>query len=74
MNVEHAKSPEMERTWTAISVGMYEMSRWTLAAILHPVATFKAVSLVGNQEQIDQNVERALSLPSFPIGHERLRK
>lgn len=50
---------------------LYAISRWALASVLHPIATFKSVMLIGTQEQIDRNTQRALSLPKLPIGRER---
>lgn len=70
--VDTARSPETRATNKMLNQHLYVMGRWTLGAILHPVATFQAVMLIGDQDRINRNIERALSLPRLPIGRKRL--
>ncbi len=72
--VNTARSSDMQRSYREVGQHLYGVSRWVLASVLHPVATFQAVMLIGDQERINRNVERALSLPKLPIGRQRLHR
>ena len=73
--VDTARSEETKKTYKMAGLGLYMMSRWVLGSVLHPIATFKATMLIGDEETIKRNVERALRLPKFPFpkGRQRLQ-
>ena len=48
--------------------------RWTLAFILHPVATTRVVFMIGDNESLERDTQTMRSLPKllkFPIGGQR---
>lgn len=73
-SIDNLKSPEMRETYKDIGIHLYLMGRWTLAAVIHPIATFRAAMLIGDQETIKRNAEAALRLPKLhlPRGRQRL--
>lgn len=58
---------------TYVGMPLYGISRLALGAIIHPVATFKFIWMVGDSEE---NLRRAISLPrlpKLPIGRQRFQ-
>ncbi len=55
----------------AMGERLYIMGRLTLATVLHPVATVRAVLLVGDRARIERDIRIVSILPKIPKGRNR---
>lgn len=49
--IQEATSADSRRLYREMGSYLYVISRWGLAAVLHPVSTYKAVMLIGDQQK-----------------------